>query len=501
MSGKAGVYLSFLQSPSTGVLASDASIHYITTTTSINEPTAILKHIAAQAKQVVKKEEKVLYTIEGDNGCSIETQTTLSFRMGGGAFLPSMDSNMLDEREVTFPLTHIVTFDGDKIQQIRQYWDQSTLLKQVEAIGKTGRNWPIRDGRDQIKAVATSIKAGVASGGSVGKVNNGSRKPNEVVISGHQKRDSVSVTRDPHASLSLFQERDVNESNSTYTGPKYEQARSAKPAPRDLGELFTNEEYANDARSQSPHKEHGTILKAGAGKGYTENRLFDSKEDFEPPKSPERKKTYGQKYDHFAFGDGEDAPQGRTTRPKSNNAQDKSSATFSFEDFSTPPKHIEKNRPDYERHWGAGVDEDDQESPPKRPVVHQPRKDAEPHWELNDDSPAPAKVKSLQRQKGLGLYGDPLHADDRVQKAVSKPTIDNARRGNDFEAHYSLTDESPAGPKKIYKTAGDGMGSRSGGRAWGIGDESDPEVDADVRPSARSRGQRAQARSGAELDF
>ncbi|KAF2209333.1 hypothetical protein CERZMDRAFT_107179 [Cercospora zeae-maydis SCOH1-5] len=501
MPPKSAAYLQFLQSPSTGVLASDASITYITTTTQIDEPTAILKHLAAQAKQVVKKEEKVLCTIEADDGCCVETQTTLSFRMGGGAFLPGMDSNMLDEREVTFPLTHVVTFHGEKIQQIRQYWDQGTLLKQVEAIGKTGRNWPIRDGTEQVKAVTNSIKTGAASGAPTSRVNNGTRNPHDIVVNTHQKRDSVSVTRDPHASLSLFAERDPNEGASTYSGPRYEPVKSAKPAPRDLGELFTTEEHVNDpARSQSPHKEHGTILKAGAGKGFKENRLFESKEDFEPPKSPERKKTYTKKYEHFDFGDGEDAPRDGHTRAKSKTAQDKSGPTFSFEDFATPPKHIEKNRPDYERHWGAGVDEDDPESPPKRPVVHQPRKDAEAHWELNDDSPAAGQTKSFQRQKGLGLYGDPLHADDRVQKPAQKPNVNNSRRGDDFQAHYSFADESPA-PKKIYKTAGDGMGSRSGGRAWGIGDESDPEVDADVRPSARSRGQRAQARSGASPDF
>lgn len=100
--------------------------------------------------------------------------------------------------------------------------------------------------------------------------------------------------------------------------------------------------------------------------------------------------------------------------------------------------------------------QEDPESPPKRPVVHQPRKDAEPHWELNDESPAPAKAKSFQRQKGLGLYGDPLHADDRVQKPAQKPNVNNSRRGDDFQAHYSFADESPAPAKKIYKTAGDG---------------------------------------------
>ncbi|CAK4032574.1 Hypothetical predicted protein [Lecanosticta acicola] len=493
--------LRFLQSPSTSDLASDASINYITTTTSITEPTAILKHLSAQAKQAEKKEEKVLHTIESSNGCCIETLTTLQFRMGGGAWLPGMDANMLDEREVVFPVTHVFTYNRDgKIQQIRLYWDQGSLLKQVEAIGKTGRNWPIRDGKAQVEAVTASVKSGGQSGNAQ---SNGAplsaRNPNEVVIRDHHKRDSVSVTRDPHASLALFAERDPNEGRS-YSGPKYEPVKSAKPGPRDYGELFASEETAaaagSTARSPSPHKTDGTILKAGAGKHFSGNRLFDENEAEEPARSPVRKKTYGQKYEHFAFGNGEDAPKGdRPISGKSNNQQ---GASFSFEDFATPPKHTEKYRRDDERQWGAGVDEDDPASPPKRPIVHAARKDADPHFELVDESPAPAKAKSFQRQKGMGLYQDPIMEDERA--STRNPVkANNGRRGDDFGAHYSMTDNSPAGGKKIYKTAGDGMGSRAGGRAWGIGDDSDPEVDADVRPSARSR---QQAQAGADdLDF
>lgn len=46
-------------------------------------------------------------------------------------------------------------------------------------------------------------------------------------------------------------------------------------------------------------------------------------------------------------------------------------------------------------------------------------------------------------------------------------------------------------------------GRRDGARIWGIGDESDPEVDADVRSTARSRSGRpaTQAQAGAVADF
>ena len=206
----ASTYSSFLQSPNASHLASDASINYITTTTVINEPAAILKHLQAQLKQVAKKEERVLNAIEGPDSLFLETETTLQFNNGGGAYLPSMDENLLDEKLVTFPLLHVVNFDADqKIKQIRLHWDQGTLLKQVEAIGRTGRNWPIRDGKAQVDAITKSLKSSGID--SSAKQPLGSRHPNEVVITQHNKKDSVSATRDPHASLSLFAARDPNE--------------------------------------------------------------------------------------------------------------------------------------------------------------------------------------------------------------------------------------------------------------------------------------------------
>ena len=51
------------------------------------------------------------------------------------------------------------------------------------------------------------------------------RNPNEVVIRDHHKRsESVTATKDPHASLSLFAERDPNDNGRTYSGPKHETA-------------------------------------------------------------------------------------------------------------------------------------------------------------------------------------------------------------------------------------------------------------------------------------
>lgn len=105
----------------------------------------------------------------------------------------------------------------------------------------------------------------------------------------------------------------------------------------------------------------------------------------------------------------------------------------------------------------------------------------------------PDKAKSLQRQKGMGLYQDSTVDDERSSMAQEHPqsanvstNVNNSRRGDDFGAHYKLSDESPAGAKppankrgtrteltsnwghdspksekKIYKTAGDGVSNAS----------------------------------------
>ena len=352
----ASTYSSFLQSPSASHLSSDASINYITTTTAISEASAILKHLQAQQKQVTKKEEKVLNAIEGPDSLFLETEITLQFNNGGGAYLPSMDENLLDEKLVTFPLLHVVSFDAEqKIKQIRLHWDQGTLLKQVEAIGRTGRNWPIRDGKAQIEAITKSLKSSGREAGS--KQPLGSRNPNEVVINSHQKKDGVSATRDPHASLNLFAPRDPNEhAPGDYQGPKLAPRASAKPAPRDMNDLFTSGEApaaapGSTARSPSPTKTDGVMFKSGAGKHYTGNRLFDDNEQSGIARSPERKKVFGQKYQHFTFGDGEDVPE--SSRPTSGGRGSKGQPTFTFEDFATPPKYQAKARPDDARHWGS----------------------------------------------------------------------------------------------------------------------------------------------------
>ena len=97
-------YQTFLSAPAASQLAPGASINYVPTTTTVTEPAAILKHLAAQAKLLKKKSEKVLSAIESSNGLCLDVETTLELINGGGAFLPGLDDNFISGRTVTIPV-------------------------------------------------------------------------------------------------------------------------------------------------------------------------------------------------------------------------------------------------------------------------------------------------------------------------------------------------------------------------------------------------------------
>lgn len=99
-----GIYTQFLKSPTTAVLADGVAIHYVPTLTTINEPTAVIKHLAAQSKLLHKKSENVISAVEGSFSISLEVETVIEFVSGGGALVPGLDDNFLADKIVTFPL-------------------------------------------------------------------------------------------------------------------------------------------------------------------------------------------------------------------------------------------------------------------------------------------------------------------------------------------------------------------------------------------------------------
>lgn len=100
----AATYRQFLASPSSSLLADRATLHYVTSTTSIAGPTEIIKHLNTLQKQVKKKKEEVLNLVDGQAAIAVEVDTTLEFQTSGGAYLPGLDDNFLSDRVVYLPI-------------------------------------------------------------------------------------------------------------------------------------------------------------------------------------------------------------------------------------------------------------------------------------------------------------------------------------------------------------------------------------------------------------
>ena len=98
------VYQQYLASGSSDALNENASLHYITTLTTINTSAAIGRHHKAHEKVLKRKQEKILSSVESHNALSLEIDTTLEFISGGGAYLPGLDDNFLADRIVNFPV-------------------------------------------------------------------------------------------------------------------------------------------------------------------------------------------------------------------------------------------------------------------------------------------------------------------------------------------------------------------------------------------------------------
>ena len=375
---------------------------------------------------------------------------------------------------------HIVHFDSNKkIQQIRLYWDQGSLLKLVDVIGSRAKNWPIRDGKDQARLIASSAAAVAGTNGSTTSPSkDATRDPNEVTITSKATSPRKNVTGDPHASLSLFGPREIQE--STHTQPAVAPRASAKPPPRDYHDLFVGNDSdasaastpASKTRTASPHKEkHPAPIaaKGGAGKNFQPSRLFDTDAPVPPsPGTPQQSpdkyiKPHPTKYNHFDFGDGSDEPNEKPSalpdRPKS-----KHGPQWDFADFVTPEKVAQKVRDQDVRHFGWSEDDVNMASPAKNSKVDKPRPDAQTHFDFQDagtpagDRRPGGHPRGQGQNNGLGLYQNNVYDEERStspEKKGSQPlsTVTNLKdRRKDFAPHFAMTDDSPAGQNTAAKS-------------------------------------------------
>lgn len=105
--GLQAVYERFLQSPNPLNLANNVTLQYVTTLQSFSQQGRIIKHFEEQNRNVVKKKaEKVIGAVEGLTSVVVIVETTLEFLSAGGAYLPGLDTFIVD-RTATLPVVCI----------------------------------------------------------------------------------------------------------------------------------------------------------------------------------------------------------------------------------------------------------------------------------------------------------------------------------------------------------------------------------------------------------
>ncbi|RAH56455.1 hypothetical protein BO85DRAFT_50398 [Aspergillus piperis CBS 112811] len=439
------VYQRFLANPASAPLASNASLIYITTTTKLDGASAVVSHLTKQQRIVKTRSENVLDVIESANSLCLDIETTLEFVSGGGAYLPSLDDNFLADHVATFPTVHIVRFNSqNQIQNVRIYWDQASLLKQVEVIGSRSRGWPIREPKDQIRLIKSAISSNPGDDGPTSASFPATTESNEE----RSKKGSPGKRhiKDPHAAESLFEllspEKDRSEPVRAPRAPA-----SAKPPPRDPKEIFHEDADIPDTPSRSR-----IAPKAGASKNFQRSRIFDDDETVAAEGGHEQiaYRANPKRYDHFELG-GDNSE--REIKEKPSRPVSRQAPHWDFDDFVTPEKPKRPLRGEQIRHFGWSDDEPDLTSPPAHPPVHRPRRDAETHFVLTDDPAedknAPRIISSFQN-KGLSLYKNHLFQDEEEAAGENAPlsVVNNGpNRKKDYETHWNITAESPQSSK------------------------------------------------------
>ena len=356
---------------------------------------------------------------------------------------------------------HFVTFDEDgRIQQVRLSWDQGSLLKLIDVIGKTGRNWPIHAGKDQIHLISASIK----SSGS--PVDDSTTEDTYA----RSRGNSQNALRDPHASLELFTPRAKTVVADSIPAVVARRA-SAKPPQRDYRDLFAGNESdqspasaakGGDEEIPSPVKPAIIAPKAGAGKNYAPSRLFETDEIEQTTSSAEQEppvehfyRPNPAKYQHFEFADGSEPQDAPKPAPK-DVKKTKHGSQWNFDDFMTPQKPAAgKVLANDVVHWG-NEDEEAVDSPIKQKHILKPRKDTQSNIEFQDDgtpeggSRIPHRTRGAGHNTGLGLYKNNVYDEEERGQAGGEDfkrldTIANVKdRSKDFDPHFSMSDDSPA---------------------------------------------------------
>ena len=431
------IYQAFLASPDASKLSDDVELMYVNSGRTFSSAKTVANHLRVDRQNniQIRNSQQVIGAIEGPDRAFFDVKNTVEFVSGGGEYLPGLDEFIVD-KTITFPSFHVVTFSPDlRVSQIRIHWDQGGLLKQSGVIGMRGKNWPITDSKDQLRLIsAANEKTSIpVRGRTIAKAEKETEptlqkdalenepKPTAARSVSPSKRP----TKDPYASLDLFApvEADPNTPpRSSFPANVLSPRPSAKPAQRDMGDLFVNSGTENRPPPLSPPK--------GAAGRFAPSRLWDE--------------TAGEDDDQYFKS--RLPPKGAASA-----AALKKASHFEFEDFTTPAKPKPSIRHGNQPHFSLSGDTEADDAARAKPKT-KPRGQSLRHYNIGDDyenadaeEPSKDDRQTFQPRKDVQTHFDINDAG---------PTADNKENlvhtgvlRKDQESHFEIQDASPSAGK------------------------------------------------------
>jgi hypothetical protein len=397
------------------------------------------------------------------------------------------------------------------------------LLKQTEIIGSRGKNWPVFDGRDQVRLInASSAAVPVPELPTSPR----GRSEQQSLASSRNVSPSKRHIKDPHASLDLFSLKPVDENERILS-------------PNAIAPRAGHEDHEPGSPKKKPI-DPVIAPKAGSSQKFTAPRLF-SDDRGEP--AAVGYKSNPAKYNHFDLGDPDhndsfqyQEPEARPKKTIPMRARtSKHNPQWDFSDFATPDKIKQKVRDQDVVHFSLENEDRDPETPGKRAagkprrdnethfeyqddgtpvqrqVVPKPRKDAETHFQFKDTAtPIPNRTsdRPTSSSSRMGLYSNTVFdgegdGDGKPEKAPLSTITNNANRRQDFDSHWTMTDESPANGKTNNENKPTSNHRKKPSQMethWGAYDESPEEIKKAPTQAGLRKGMESHWSMGAEED-
>ena len=272
-----------------------------------------------------------------------------------------------------------------------------------------------------------------------------------------RRQSSARPTKDPHGTLEPFAANipEEGETKSSFDGPTIQPRASARPAQREWDELFVSEND-NHERGVSPSKADVVAPKVGAGKNYKENRLFGEAQSPSHEIENKFKSPHPRKFEHFDFHDGHEDTTPKQGAPK---PRTKHQSQWDFSDFTTPLK-VPSRRQDHRSFAFDGQAPD--ESPSRKHHVPQPRRDADTHFNIEDENQSgDRKSEHIRGRPSNSIKDKTLFSNNVISEegavdinAPGRPSsiLANTKdRQKDFGSHWETTDNPTHGDKNFIE--------------------------------------------------